>query len=181
MDDVPIIHRTFQNDPPRFCAACGSALADRDETGGWPCTRCRQYSYLDPKVAACCVPWWEGRLVLVKRAIPPRIGFWASPGGYCDRGEPPASAAAREALEETGLIVQTTGLLGVYSYPGSPVIVIYYDCEILSGGPPRALEECSEVGLFTPAEVPWPELAFPSVHEGVTAAIARRGRNGGAP
>src|SRR5947209_6761518 len=124
--------RAVLGEAPRFCAACGAPLGDRDESGGWPCGTCGQHSFLDPKVAACCVPWWEGKVVLVKRAIPPRIGFWASPGGYCDRGEPPATAAAREALEETGLLVKTTALLGVYAYAGSPVIVIYYDCEVLS-------------------------------------------------
>lgn len=166
--------RVLVGDPPRFCAACGHALGERDGSGGWPCARCEQPSFLDPKVAACCVPWYEGKVVLVKRAIPPRIGYWASPGGYVDRGEPPSVAAARECIEECGLVVRSTELLGVYAYPGSPVIVIYYDCEVLGGGPPRALEECSEVALFSPGEVPWDDLAFPSVHEGVRASIARR-------
>jgi ADP-ribose pyrophosphatase YjhB (NUDIX family) len=130
---------------------------------------------MDPKVAACCVPWWEGKIVLVRRAIEPRVGFFSSPGGYCERGEPPHLAAAREAFEETGLVVEPTQLLGVYAHAGSPVIVIYYDCAILGGGPPRPLSEVSEIGLFTPEEVPWSELAFSSVNEALCAAIAHRG------
>jgi ADP-ribose pyrophosphatase YjhB (NUDIX family) len=170
----PPSKRAVLGEPPRFCASCGTALLARDATGGWPCPECKSWSFLDPKVAACCVPWYEGKIVLVKRAIPPRVGFWASPGGYCERGEPPSHAAAREAREETGLVVRSTELLGVFAYEGSPVIVIYYDCEVLSGGPPRALDECSDVALFDPGEVPWDDLAFPSVHEGVKASIARR-------
>jgi ADP-ribose pyrophosphatase YjhB (NUDIX family) len=164
---------------PRFCAACGNPVGARDATGGWPCSLCGTPSFLDPKVAACGVPWWEGKIVFVKRAIEPRIGYWASPGGYVDRGEPPHKGAAREVFEETGLVVATRELLGVFAAPGSPVIVIYYDCEVLSGGPPRPLSECSEIGLFAPDEVPWDQLAFPSVNEGVCAAIARRA--GGRP
>ncbi len=162
---------------PRFCSACGGALGSRDpRTSGWKCTACGEWSFLDPKVAACGVPWWNGKIVLVRRAIEPRRGFWASPGGYVERGEAPWRAAAREVMEEVGLTVATGKLLGAYQTPGSPVLVLYYDCEILAGGPPRPLSECSEVGLFAPEEIPWPDLAFPSVNEGLVAAIAHRGR-----
>ncbi|HZV02012.1 MAG TPA: NUDIX domain-containing protein [Planctomycetota bacterium] len=161
---------------PRYCAACGEPLGEKDpKIGGWPCMGCGTPTWVDPKLAACCVPWWEGKLVLVKRAIEPRIGFYSSPGGYCDRGEPPHAAAARECFEETGLVVDTGELLGVYGHRASPVIVVYYDCEIVGGGPPRALSEVSEIGLFRPEDVPWDRLAFTSVHEALCAAIAHRG------
>jgi ADP-ribose pyrophosphatase YjhB (NUDIX family) len=170
---LPIVSRP---DAPRFCALCGGALGARDpRTTGWPCTKCGEHSFLDPKVAACAVPWWEDKIVLVRRAIDPRRGFWASPGGYVERGEAPWRAAEREAREEVGLEVAAGPLLGAYASPGSPVLVLYYHGTVLSGGPPRPLSECSEVGLFAPSEVPWGELAFPSVNEGLCAAIAYRG------
>src|SRR5207248_2722407 len=163
-------------DPPRFCAACGAALAERDPSlGGWPCAGCGTPSFLDPKLAACAVAWMDEKVVLVKRAIEPRTGYWATPGGYCDRGEPPAEAAVREAREETGLQVVVKDLLGVYGYRGSPVVVVYYDVAVIGGGPARALSECSDVALFAPEEIPWDALAFPSVHEALCAAIARKG------
>src|SRR5436190_24386576 len=122
---------------PRFCSGCGTELAPKDaKLGGWPCHGCGTPSFVDPKVAACCVPWYEDRIVLVRRAIEPRIGFFSSPGGYCERGEPPHLAAVRETWEETGLVVEAKELLGIFAHKGSPVIVIYYDCEILGGGPP---------------------------------------------
>lgn len=160
---------------PRFCADCGGALnAEKDASGGWACQRCSVHTFVDPKVASCAVPWLDGKVLLVRRAIEPRIGFFSSPGGYCERGEPPARAAERECFEETGLVVQAKELLGVFAHKGSPVIVIYYDCEVLGGGEPRAVSEVSEVGLFRPDEIPWEKLAFSSVNEALCAAIARR-------
>ncbi len=165
-------------DVPRFCAACGHELAPKDpKLGGWPCPSCGIPSFVDPKVAACVVPWWEGKIVLVRRAIEPRVGYFSSPGGYCERGEPPHHAAAREAFEETGLVVDPGDLLGVFAHRGSPVIVIYYDCTIRGGGPPRPVSECTEIGLFAPEEIPWDQLAFSSVHEALCAAIAHREMN----
>jgi len=161
---------------PRFCATCGTALGERDKvTNGWPCSGCGTPTFVDPKVAACSVPWWEDRIVLVRRSIEPRIGYFSSPGGFVDRAEPPHKAAARETFEETGLVVDPGELLGVFAHRFSPVIVVYYDCEILGGGPPRPLSEVSEIGLFRPEEIPWDKLAFSSVHEALCAAIAHRG------
>lgn len=163
-------------DRPTFCAKCGGKLAEeRDETNGWPCPACGSHAWLDPKVAACAVPHWDGKLVLVRRGIEPRYGCWVFPGGYCERGEPPARAAERETMEETGLAVRATDLLGVYAYEKSPVIVIVYECEVLEG-PPRALEESLEVGLFSDDAIPWDDLAFPSNHDGLRDLLARRGR-----
>jgi ADP-ribose pyrophosphatase YjhB (NUDIX family) len=172
MSPVPL------NVVPRFCADCGHALApEKDpDTKGWPCPGCKTHTFVDPKVAACCVPWIDGKIVLVRRAIEPRIGFYSSPGGYVDRGEPPHHAAARETFEETGLVVETRELLGVFAHRGSPVIVVYYDCEIVGGGPPRPLSEVSEIGQFLPEEIPWDRLAFSSVHSALCAAIAHRER-----
>ncbi len=109
---------------PLFCNRCGGALAPaKDGSDGFPCQACGRTTWIDPKVAACATPWWEGKLVLVRRGIEPRHGFWVTPGGYCQRGERPSVAAERETLEETGLAVRATDLLGVYSYERSPVIV----------------------------------------------------------
>ncbi len=166
-------------DVPRFCADCSKPLGPRDpDTNGWPCTGCGIQTFVDPKVASCCVPWYDGRIVLVKRGIAPRIGFYSSPGGYCERGEPPHQGAARETFEETGLVVETRELLGVFAHRGSPVIVMYYDCDVVGGGPPRALHEVQEVGLFKPEEIPWDRLAFSSVASALCASIAHRATSG---
>lgn len=169
-------HHRSRDDAPRYCATCGGPLAAaRDVTSGWPCGGCGLTTWIDPKVAAVAAVSWEGKLVLARRSIEPRRGFWVMPGGYCERGERPAAAAEREAREEVGLVVRATDLVGVYAYDGSPVIVIVYACDVLSGGPPRALDEVLEVGLFGPDEIPWNELAFPSNRDGLRDVLARAG------
>jgi len=87
-----------------------------------------------------------------------------------------SDAAVRETLEETGLAVDLTGLLNVYSYPGSPVIVVYR--ARVTGG---TLTPCAENDLLewrAPAEIPWETLAFDSTREAlrewVAAAASRR-------
>ena len=162
-------------DRPRYCAECGGELAaERDATNGWPCLRCKSRTWLDPKVAACACVFWQDKLVMVRRAIEPRYGFWVLPGGYCERGERPAAAAERETREEVGLDVRAGELVGVYAYDGSPVVVIVYEAELLGGGPPRALDEVLEVGLFTEETVPWEDLACPSNRDGLRDLFARR-------
>lgn len=172
-------HRSGSDlDRPIFCAGCGGALAvEKDpRTNGWACRACGRTSWNDPKVAACSIPWWEGRLVLARRAIEPRHGFWVTPGGYCERGERPAAAAERETREEIGLEVRATDVAGVYAFDGNPVVVIMYECEVLGGGPPRALSEVLEVGLFAPEDVPWDGIAFQSTSAALRDHLARRAR-----
>ncbi len=152
--------------PLRYCSECAAALSLRlvDGKDRHYCQACDRVHFLDPKVACCAVVQGPEGILLVRRDIEPARGLWSYPGGYMDRGETAPSAAAREVFEETGLVVSCRRLLGVYSYPTSIVLVIVYEAEILSGraspGP-----ECSEARWFSPGEIPWKELAFPSVQQ----------------
>lgn len=148
----------------RFCPRCGHALSSRCIKTGEPnrlcCSGCEFIFYLDPKLAAGVVTEYQGRVLLLRRAIEPAYGAWVFPGGFVDRGEHPEQAAVREAREEAGVEVRLGGLLGIYSHPpGSPVILIVYRGTV-TDGEPRALDESLEAGLFFPATLPWPELAF---------------------
>ena len=89
------------------------------------CRLCDFVFYLNPKVVAGTIPEQDGRVLLTRRSINPGHGLWTFPGGFVDFGESVTDAAVRETLEETGLAVDLTGLHNVYSYPGSPVIVVY--------------------------------------------------------
>jgi 8-oxo-dGTP diphosphatase len=148
----------------RFCPHCGSGLGSRLLKHGEPerlvCGGCEFIFYLDPKVAAGVLVTHEGKLVLLRRGIEPRCGTWVFPGGFVDRGEHPEQAAIREAREEAAIEVAIRGLHGVYSDPpGSPVILIVYRADLIAGTP-TAADESLEVGLFTPDQIPWPDLAF---------------------
>jgi ADP-ribose pyrophosphatase YjhB (NUDIX family) len=122
---------------------------------------CGHVVYLDPKVAVgTIIRTGDEQIVLVRRAIEPGYGLWVFPGGYVDRGEEITAAALREAREESGLDVRLDRLVNIYSYEGSPIIVVYAATAL--GGTLCGDEECLEAQLFRADEIPWSALAFRS-------------------
>jgi ADP-ribose pyrophosphatase YjhB (NUDIX family) len=117
--------------------------------------------YLNPKVAAGAVVEHRGGIVLLRREIDPRAGFWVHPGGFVDRGETLEQAARRETREEVGLEVEIDRLLGAFSFADSEVVVVTFAAHVISGEP-MVGDESLEVRTFAPHEIPWDELAFPS-------------------
>jgi len=149
----------------RFCPSCGGRLESRLLKATEPerpvCSSCGFVVYLDPKVAVgTIICAGDERLVLVRRAIEPGYGLWVFPGGYVDRGEEITAAAIREAREESGLDVRIDGLVNIYSYGRSPIIIVYAATAL--GGVLCADDECLEAGLFKADEIPWESLAFRS-------------------
>ena len=108
-----------------------------------------------------------GRLLLVRRAHDPWDGYWDIPGGFCELREHPEETAVREAREETGLEVKTTGLLGVWmdDYGGTGIVTLnlYFHARVTGGAERPEPGEVAELGWFAPAELPR-EVAFPG-HE----------------
>jgi ADP-ribose pyrophosphatase YjhB (NUDIX family) len=161
----------------RFCPLCGAQLAleavPPDQREHPVCRRCPFVFYLNPKLVGCTIPEQDGRILLTRRTINPSRGRWTFPGGYVDYGETVTDAAMRETWEETGLQVDLAGLVGVYTYPGAPVIIVYR-ARVLSG----TLTPCHENDLLewrTPADIPWDELAFPSTRDALRDWVAARG------
>ena len=167
---------TAGNEVFRFCPRCGGSLGSRRLKDGEPerlvCAACGFVFYLDPKVAACTIFMHEGGIVLLRRAIEPQIGKWVFPGGFVDRGEPVTDAAVRETLEEVNLKVGLLGILDVYSFAESPIVVVVYAAEVL-GGILRACDECDEVKAYPPESLPWGELAFPSTKAALRDYVRR--------
>jgi 8-oxo-dGTP diphosphatase len=149
----------------RFCPVCGGSLGHltlkEQEPQRLVCSRCDFVFYLDPKVVACSIVEMGRRIVLLKRDIEPQKGKWVLPGGYVDRGEEVSAAAMRETEEECGLRTRIKRLLGVYSYPVRPAVVVVYVAEYLSGDLVAA-DESQEAGLYLKEDLPWEELAFQS-------------------
>lgn len=150
----------------RFCVVCGSSLTFRawekgDGTMQLCCTGadCNHVHFLDPKLAAGVIPTVGDKAVIVQRAHNPGKGLWTFPGGFVNRGEVVSVAAAREALEEAGIEVAVGPLLGVYSFPENPTVLIVYAGEVVKGEP-RALAESIDVRLIGPDEIPYDDLAF---------------------
>ena len=120
---------------PRFCQYCGGGLETK-QVEGRPrprCSDCGITVFQDPKLAAVTLVARDGKLVLVRRGVEPHIGRWSFPSGYVDRGERVEDAAVRETLEETGLHVRLTGLVGLYSETDRPVALAVYAAEVVCG------------------------------------------------
>jgi ADP-ribose pyrophosphatase YjhB (NUDIX family) len=172
-------HRLLTPETARFCPLCGAALVREavppDQREQAVCSRCRFVFYQNPKVVAGTIPEQDGQVLLTRRSINPGRGLWTYPGGFVDFGETVSDAAVRETLEETGLHVELSGLLNVYSLPGAPVIVVFR--AQVTGG---TLTPCAENDLLEWVHgdaIPWEQLAFPSTREALREWLALRGGN----
>jgi ADP-ribose pyrophosphatase YjhB (NUDIX family) len=126
-------------------------------------------------VGAVCL--WQGRVLLCRRAIEPRAGWWVVPAGYLERGESTEEGARREALEEAGARIELTGLLAVYNVVRIGQVQLFYGARLLDphvvAGP-----ETLELDLFDWQAIPWDELAFPSVHWVLRRALELKDQDG---
>jgi ADP-ribose pyrophosphatase YjhB (NUDIX family) len=138
------------------------------------CLDCGFIHYVNPRPVAGTIPVrGDGSILLLRRAIEPRLGSWVFPGGYMDVGETAEEAAARETLEEACLEVTNLRLSGVYTRPGPGVVVIVFAAEAV--GEATAGDETSEVRWFTLADIPWDEIAFDSTEAALRDFVAARG------
>jgi len=147
----------------RFCPHCAAPLASApDGLRQRPtCSECGFIHYLNPPLAATIIVARDGRVLMGRRTIEPRRGFWTFPGGYVELGESAEEAVIREAKEEVGVDVRVDGLLGLHSGAPSAVAVAIFEGTIV-GGEPAALDEVDAVGFFSPDDPP--EIAFWSTH-----------------
>ena len=127
------------------------------------CDHCGFVAYENPKIVVGSVVRHDGRILLCRRAIEPRAGFWTIPAGYLELNETPEEGARREAREEANAALAIERLLAVYSVARISQVQLIYRAGLtdpaVSPGP-----ESREVGFFAFEDVPWDELAFPSVH-----------------
>jgi ADP-ribose pyrophosphatase YjhB (NUDIX family) len=160
------------------CLQCGTALVARhqEDRERPTCPACGFIYYLDPKVAVAVILGDDHGVLLGRRCIDPGAGLWSFPAGYVNRGEVLEEAAAREVLEELGVAVRLTGLVGVYSERGGPVVLVVYAADIEAGEPRPDGHEVSEVRRFALDALP-EGLAFP--HDRRVLADWKRARQTG--
>ena len=138
------------------------SVPDGDSLERRVCGHCGFVDYQNPKIVVGSVVRHEGKILMCRRAIEPRSGFWTVPAGYMELGETPQAGAAREALEEACAAIETGELLAVYTIARLSQVQIFYRASLVDPAI-AAGEESLEVGLFGWDEIPWDELAFPSV------------------
>ena len=150
----------------KFCAECGHAVEHRippgDQLPRHVCPACGTIHYQNPKIVAGCVPEHEGRILLCRRAIEPRYGFWTIPAGFMENGETTQQAAQRESLEEACAQVEVGSLLAVVHVLHADQVHVMFRAQ-LPVPQFAAGAESLEVMLCEEAAIPWDDIAFRSV------------------
>ncbi len=158
-------------------------VPDGDNRERSVCGDCGYVAYENPKVVVGSVVVSEGRVLMCRRAIEPRRGFWTLPAGYMELGETLEEGAAREALEEAEADIAIDGILGVFSIARIGQVQVIFLARFGGDGSPvfGPGEESLEVRLFAPEEIPRAEIAFPSVHWALDAWLLSKGSPLGRP
>jgi ADP-ribose pyrophosphatase YjhB (NUDIX family) len=150
----------------KFCAACGQPVEMRippgDNLPRAVCTACGAIHYQNPRIVVGCVPEWQGRIVLCQRAITPRRGYWTTPAGFLENGESLHAGAARESLEEAEARVQIGSLLAISNVLHAAQVHVTFRAALLEGKFGVGAESL-QVGLYEEAQIPWAQIAFPSI------------------
>lgn len=164
----------------KFCSNCGAPVALRvppgDTLARHVCDACHAIHYQNPRMVVGCIPEWEDKVLLCRRAIEPRYGLWTVPAGYMENGETTFQGALRETLEEASARVEIGPLYALYNIPHINQVYILFRARLLDlDVKPGA--ETLEVKLCAEAEIPWDRIAFASVRNTLTHYYEDR-RNG---
>jgi ADP-ribose pyrophosphatase YjhB (NUDIX family) len=150
----------------QHCPSCGAVASYKvplgDNLERAVCTACQRIHYQNPLVVVGTVPVWGDQVLLCKRNIEPRYGFWTLPGGFMELGETVAQGAERETTEEAGARIEVQGLLALLNVVRVGQVHLFYRAKLIdtdfAPGP-----ESQEVQLFSEADIPWHALAFQTV------------------
>ncbi len=148
------------------CQVCGTAvnyqIPEDDNRERAVCPACHHIHYVNPLNVVGTLPVWEDKVLLCRRNIEPRKGFWTLPAGFMELGETTEEGAARETDEEAGARIEMEGLYCVLNVVTAGQVHLFYRARLLdttfSPGP-----ETIEARLFSQDEIPWSELAFRTV------------------
>jgi ADP-ribose pyrophosphatase YjhB (NUDIX family) len=148
----------------KYCSECGApvqlSLPQDDNRERHVCTVCCTIHYQNPKLIAGAIPeWTDGRILLCRRAIEPRSGFWTLPAGFMENGETTSQAAARETLEEANARIDVLGLYAMYNLPYINQVQLLFRARLLDLDFSPGVESL-EVELFGEDQIPWDTLAF---------------------
>jgi ADP-ribose pyrophosphatase YjhB (NUDIX family) len=163
----------------RHCRECGSTVVYRvpadDNRERAVCPACATIHYQNPLNVVGTVPVFGDRVLLCKRAIEPRHGFWTLPAGFMEMGETTAEGALRETIEEAGAEVEMQGLYTVLNVVRVGQIHLFYRARMLSERLDPGTETL-EARLFDEAEIPWDQIAFRTVRQTLQYFFADRQR-----
>lgn len=163
--------------PINHCTQCGTAVElkvpEGDTHERHVCPACGHIQYQNPLIVTGCVAEWEGKILLCRRAIEPRRGFWTVPAGFMENGESVAQGAARETFEEAVAQVTTSSLLAIVNVIHAKQVHMFYRGTMDNADYGVGIESL-ETKLVAEADVPWEEIAFPSVEFAMRAYLQDR-------
>jgi ADP-ribose pyrophosphatase YjhB (NUDIX family) len=151
----------------KFCSHCGAArlewrVPEGDSLPRFVCPDCGTIHYQNPKIVVGCLPEWEDKVLLCRRAIEPRYGLWTLPAGFLENGETIGAGALRETFEEARARVELGEIYTLISLPQINQVYMLFRARLvdLDFGPGT---ESLEVRLFAESEIPWETLAFRTI------------------
>jgi len=163
----------------KFCSECAHPVSLQipadDNRPRYVCGNCGTIHYQNPKMVVGSIPVWqtdgELRVLLCRRAIEPRLGYWTLPAGFMENDETTSDAASRETEEEAGARVQLHELFSLINVPHVHQVHLFYRATLLDLDYAAGIESL-EVAMFTEAEIPWSEIAFPTIEYTLRAFFA---------
>ena len=164
----------------KYCSYCASEVEfivpEGDNRPRHVCSECGAIHYQNPRIVAGCLPEWEDKILLCRRAIEPRYGLWTLPAGFMENGETTLQAACRETVEEANAHVTLKGLYTMFNLPHINQVYLIFRGALqdLKFGPGA---ESLDVRLFEEEVIPWDKIAFPVIRE--TLALYYRDRRTG--
>jgi ADP-ribose pyrophosphatase YjhB (NUDIX family) len=165
----------------KYCPDCGGSVSRKipkdDNRERSVCDACETVHYRNPLVVVGCVAERDGKVLLCKRAIEPRYGYWTVPAGFMELGETVAGGAARETLEEACATVELGHLFAMVDVVDAGQVHLFYTGRLV--GDYGVGEETQAVGLFGEDEIPWDDIAFHSGKFALQKYFEDRGANRG--
>ena len=152
----------------KYCCYCGKPVVRKipedDNRPRYVCESCETVYYENPKIVTGCLPVWEDRILLCKRSIEPRSGYWTLPAGFMEMNETSIEGAIRETWEEAMARVEVQGLYSVFNLPHVNQVYMMFRSRLLDLDF-RPGDESEEVELFREEDIPWDKLAFSTIRQ----------------
>lgn len=152
----------------KYCIECGTAnvafiIPEGDNRPRHICHSCDYIHYINPRMICGTLPLHDNKVLLCKRSIEPRKGYWTLPAGFMENGESIEHAAHRETQEEALATAINSHLYSIFSLPKINQVHIFYKCDI-SNGEFGAGVETEDAQLFSIKDIPWDQIAFKTVY-----------------
>lgn len=152
----------------KFCSHCAAPITMKipadDSRERHVCESCGVVHYFNPRNVVGSIPVYGKQILLCRRAIEPRHGYWTLPAGFMELGESTSAGAVRETQEEAGAIVDIGPLYSLLNVLHAEQVHFFYLAKMTSAAF-HAGEESLEVALFHEQDIPWNEIAFPTVKQ----------------